>query len=104
MKATEISDVAVFKAHCDWVVEQAKMVKALLNYNSEEMVAANKTRALSAIDTMMDSLRELKGYVEEVAEKTTVERSLEEKLVDATAAAKEANQRKEIIEQEYGKE
>ena len=99
MKAAEISDLTVCKAHCDWVVKQATIVKALLNYNSEEMIAANKTRALSAIDTMMDSLRELKGNIEELTGKT-----FEEKLADATAAAKEVNQGRTHVEQAFVKE
>lgn len=66
MKATEIKDVTVNKAHCDWIIEKAKELKALISYESESMIAANKVRALSSIDTMMDSLNELKAYVESV--------------------------------------
>lgn len=66
IKATEIKENAVNLAHCDWVVEQAKELKALLAYNSDTMIALNKVRALSAIDTAMDSLRELKAYIESV--------------------------------------
>lgn len=66
MKATEITDTTVNKAQCDWIIEKAKELKALLSYNSESMIAANKVRALSNIDTMMNSLNELKAYIESV--------------------------------------
>lgn len=60
MKATEI------KFHCDWIIERAKELKALFAYNSDRMIVFNKVRALSAIDTAMDSLKELKAYIESV--------------------------------------
>lgn len=67
--AAEIQDNAVNMAHCDWIIDKAKELKALLAHGSESMLVANKTRALSGIDTMMDSLRELKLCIKEVAEK-----------------------------------
>ena len=66
VKATEVSDGTIAKTHCDWVVEQAKELKALLAYDSDRMIVLNKTRALSAIDTAMSSLSELKAYIENV--------------------------------------
>lgn len=54
------------KKNCDWVIEQAREVKALLSYNSTSMIAMNKVRALSAIETAMSSLRDLKAYIESV--------------------------------------
>lgn len=66
MKATEIKNVTVNKAHCDWIIEKTKELKALISYESDSMIAANKVRALSSIDTMMDSLNELKAYITEV--------------------------------------
>ena len=64
MKATEISDITINKTHCDWIIEQAKELKALFSYESESMVNLNKTRIMADISTMEDSLRELKLYLE----------------------------------------
>ena len=64
MNATEITDFTVNKAHCDWIIDQAKELKALFSYESESMIRLNKVRALSCIDTMMDSLNELKAAIE----------------------------------------
>lgn len=64
MKATETPDTTVNKAHCDWIIEKAKELKALLSYDSESMITANKVRALTSINTMTDSLNELKAYIE----------------------------------------
>lgn len=58
------NDIA--KRNCDWVIEQAKEVKALLSYNSASMIAANRVRALSTIETAMSSLRDLQAYIESV--------------------------------------
>ena len=52
-------------AHCDWIIEQAKELKALLSYKSERMIELNKTRALADIDTMFQSLSELRLYITE---------------------------------------
>lgn len=49
--------------HCDWVVEQMKEIKALLSYNSDNMINLNKVRALSAIETARKSLYELELYI-----------------------------------------
>lgn len=65
MKAENIPDSAIAKAQCDWIIHDATMVKNLISYDSDSMIAANKTRALTAIDTMMLSLNELKAYIEE---------------------------------------
>ena len=67
-KATEIKENTVQKANCDWIIEQAKELKALLSYNSEQMIVLNKVRALAAIDSAMSSLRKLQAYIEEVKE------------------------------------
>lgn len=66
MKATEISDITISKAHCDWIVKQAEELKALFSYNSEDMVKKNKTRAMVDIETIKNSLSELKLYVESI--------------------------------------
>lgn len=64
MKATNINDISIMKTHCDWITEQAKELKALFSYKSENMIKMNKARALSDIDTITDSLSELKLYIE----------------------------------------
>ena len=64
IKATEIDDITIHKAHCDWIVNQAMELKALFSHNSEKMVELNKSRALADIETMTHSLSELKLYVE----------------------------------------
>ena len=64
IKATEIDDIVIHKSHCDWIVKQATELKALFSYNSERMVELNKSRALADIETIKNSLSELKLYVE----------------------------------------
>lgn len=64
MKATEIDDITIHKAHCDWIAKNALELKALFSYKSEKMVEANKVRALADINTIVDSLAELKLYIE----------------------------------------
>lgn len=66
VKAIDIDDLTIHKGHSDWVLEKAKELKSLLNYNSEDMVKLNKDRALADIITMQHSLAELKLYIEEL--------------------------------------
>ena len=66
MKATEIDDFTINKVHCDWIIKQAQELKALLSYKSENMIFNNKTRALTDIKTMENSLSELKLYIEQL--------------------------------------
>lgn len=66
MKATEITDTTVNKAHCNWIIENANELKALFSYESGSMIEANKARALSSINTMIGSLNELKAYIVEM--------------------------------------
>lgn len=56
-------DLVIQKTHCDWLAEQSKMLKAMLDYRVH-MVPANKTRALSTISTMQDSINEMRLYFE----------------------------------------
>lgn len=58
------NDIA--KRNCDWIIDQAREVKALLSYDSVSMIALNKTRALAAVETAMSSLRDLQAYIESV--------------------------------------
>ena len=64
MKATEIDDITIHKAHCDWIVKQATELKALFSHNSEKIVSLNKNRTLTTIEAMQNSLNELKLYIE----------------------------------------
>lgn len=48
----------------NWVAARARELKALFLFESAPMVAKNKTRALSNINTMQAALEELKQYVE----------------------------------------
>lgn len=69
MKATKIPEKAIHMSHCDWIVEQAKELKALIGYDSQERVLLNKARALSCIETMKHSLSELELFIENIKEK-----------------------------------
>lgn len=63
MKATEIHEVTIQKTNCDWIVEQAKELKALFSYDSKSMIKLNKTRALADIEQIRKSLEELELYI-----------------------------------------
>lgn len=68
-KANEVNEFTIYRTHCDWIWSQAKMLKELFWRDSQpRMVILNKTRALAAIDTMQDSLNELRVAVEEMEE------------------------------------
>lgn len=68
MRTKDIDDHIACKANCDWIVEQAKMLKALFYMDSDRIIVLNRTRAMSAIDTMQDSLNELLHHIEEMEE------------------------------------
>ena len=55
---------AAQKANCVWISEKAKELESLLSYDSTQMLAANKTRALSAAKTMLDALEELIRFIQ----------------------------------------
>lgn len=57
-------DFKTAKNNCEWNIARARELRALFVFDSEPMVARNKVRALSAIDTMQTSLEELKQYIE----------------------------------------
>ena len=63
MNAIEMDDLIIQKAHCDWIMEQTRELKALLSYDSEGIIACNKQRALAAIGTIKNSLFELELYL-----------------------------------------
>ena len=64
MKATEITDMTINNTHCDYIMEQAKELKALFSYRSDGIIKANKIRALADIQAIQNSINELKAYVE----------------------------------------
>lgn len=66
IKASEITDFTINKAHCDWIIEQVMELKALFGYESERMIELNNVRAMSAVDTALNSLSKLKHYLSTV--------------------------------------
>lgn len=60
-----ITERTIQKAHCDWIKAQASEIKALLKYD-DKTVLLNKQRALSGIETAMQSLEELRLYINEM--------------------------------------
>lgn len=65
MKAKNISEKTIQKAHCDWIKEQAVELKALLQYDNETVIL-NKQRALSGIETAIQSLEKIRLYINEL--------------------------------------
>ena len=57
------------RSHCAWIIQQAKELNALLSYQSESMLEANKVRALSCISTMEGALKELRASIENAEDK-----------------------------------
>jgi hypothetical protein len=50
----------VYMKSMELVVDQAKMLKALISYRSNEMIDRNKTLALVSIGNSIEALEELK--------------------------------------------
>lgn len=50
----------------DWCKAQIKELKALLNYKSDSMIALNKSRVLADIDTIVESVEDLKRMINEI--------------------------------------
>lgn len=65
MKAKEISEKTIQKAHCDWIKAQAGEIKALLQYDNKTVVL-NKQRASSGIGTAIQLLEEIRSYINEL--------------------------------------
>lgn len=59
-----MNDFLINKTHCDWIIEQTKELKELLSYESTNMICLNKGRSIACINTIEDSLRELKYFLE----------------------------------------
>lgn len=53
------------KTHCDWIGEKSQELKALIEEGSDT-VKLNRSRALTTIKVMKESLNELKAYIEEL--------------------------------------
>ena len=66
MEAAKISEKAINKAHCDWIIEQARKLKVLLSHDDPRMIELNRVRALSAIETSENALKELRAFIESV--------------------------------------
>ena len=58
-----IDDIVIMKAHCDNILEQATELKALFSYDLNEL---NKTRALTNIEMIKNSIAELELYIKDL--------------------------------------
>ena len=59
----EFTDDVIMEAHCDNISEQAIELKALFSHDSTEL---NKTRALTNIEMIRNSLAELEFYIKDL--------------------------------------
>lgn len=50
----------------DWCKAQIMELKALLNYKSDSMIALNKSRALANIDSIVESVEDLKRMINKI--------------------------------------
>lgn len=58
-----VDDIAIMKAHCDNISEQAIELKALFSHDSDKL---NKTRALTNIEMIKNSIAELELYIKDL--------------------------------------
>ena len=58
-----IDDIIIMKTHCDNISEQATELKALFSNNSTEL---NKTRALTNVEMIKNSIAELEFYIKDL--------------------------------------
>lgn len=56
-------DIIIMKAHCDNISEQAIELKALFSHDSDKL---NKTRALTNIEMIKNSIAELELYIKDL--------------------------------------
>ena len=56
-------DIVIMKTHCDNISKQAIELKALFSHDSTEL---NKTRALTNIEMIKNSLSELECYIKDL--------------------------------------
>ena len=59
----EFTDDVIMEAHCDNISEQAIELKALFSHDLNEL---NKTRALTNIEMIRNSLAELEFYINDL--------------------------------------
>ena len=53
----------VYMKSMEWIMDQAKTLKSLLSYKSNDMIDRNKTLAFASIETSIDALEELKEAI-----------------------------------------
>lgn len=53
-------------SNCEWLLQQAEELNALFSYNSDAMIISNQVRALSAVETAITALHELKAGIESI--------------------------------------
>ena len=58
-----IDDIVIMKAHCDNISEQTIELKALFSHDSTEF---NKTRALTNVEMIKNSIAELEFYIKDL--------------------------------------
>jgi len=58
------------RSHSSWIIEEACELRALLSYDSAQMVSLNKARALSCIDTMKSALNDLEKQINSMVGET----------------------------------
>ena len=58
-----IDDIIIMKAHCDNISEQVTELKALFSHDSTEL---NKTRALTNVEMIKNSIAELEFYIKDL--------------------------------------
>lgn len=71
MKPINTTTIITQKKNCDWIIERAKELKALISYNDPKMIVLNKARAMSGITTMQEALEELKDHISEAESPAT---------------------------------
>lgn len=57
----------VYMKSMEWVVDQAKTLRALLSYRSNDMIDRNKTLALASIETSIETLEELREAINNIS-------------------------------------
>lgn len=72
--------------NCEWLIEHAQELRALLAYRSDVMINGNLARAMSAIETMRDALGEIEGFLNKKVLDSPA-RPLGQVLEDATLRA-----------------
>ena len=60
MEGANLMNLETAKRDANWCRYQIEMLDALLRHSDASMIQANKTRAISAIDSTLEILQELK--------------------------------------------